>query len=378
MNNYFTGPAVANNQTADIGLTTKEIQKYSIMDAIRAQAYPGDAAIQRQSGFVRECSAAVEQKSGRVAKGIMIPSDVLTRDHTVGTDSGGGYLVGTDHRPQSFIDLLRARITVLAMGAKEMGGLVGNVSIPRKTAGHTGYWVAEDGAVTESAMTLGQLNLSPKTVGAYSDISRQLSLQSSPDVELMVRRDIAATLGSAIDLAALHGTGADNQPTGLAETSGIGSVVGGTNGLAPTHVHMVALESAVAEANADVRTCGYLTNAKVRGALRQTFPNSTGGSIPVWTDGAAMGEGTVNGYKALVTNQVASDLDKGTSTGVCSGVFYGDWSNLLIAMWGGLDILADPYSLSTTGQIRVVGFQSVDIGVRHAESFSYMADALTA
>jgi HK97 family phage major capsid protein len=215
--------------------------------------------------------------------------------------------------------------------------------------------------------------MSPKTLGAFTDFSRKLTVQSSIDVEAFIRRDLAAVLALEIDRAALHGSGSSNQPTGIAATSGIGSVAGGTNGLAPTWAHIVGLESEVAIDNADIGSLAYVTNAKVRGKLKTTEKASSTAQF-VWADGAT----PLNGYNAVVTNQVSSALTKGSSSGVCSAIFYGNWMDLLIGMWGGLDLLVDPYTASTTGTVRVVALQDTDIAVRHPESFAAMLDALTA
>jgi hypothetical protein len=117
----------------------------------------------------------------------------------------------------------------------------------------------------------------------------------------------------------------------------------------------------------------YITNAAVRGKLKQTMRTATYGEIPIW------GENNIlNGHPALVSNQVSSTLDKGSSSGVCSAIFYGNWAELVMGMWGqGVDILVDPYSLSTQRAIRVVAFQDVDFAVRHAQSFAAMLDATT-
>ena len=179
-------------------------------------------------------------------------------------------------------------------------------------------------------------------------------------------------LALEIDRAALHGSGSSNQPTGVAATSGIGSVAGGTNGLAPAWSHIVALETEVAIDNADIGALMYVTNAKVRGKLKTVEKASSTGQF-VWADG----DTPLNGYRSLTTNQVSSTLTKGTSSGVCSAIFFGNWSDLLIGMWGGLDLLVDPYTSSTTGTVRVTALQDVDVAVRHPESFAAMLDALT-
>jgi HK97 family phage major capsid protein len=149
-------------------------------------------------------------------------------------------------------------------------------------------------------------------------------------------------------------------------------VAGGTDGLAPTWAHIVELESDVSVANADIGTLSYLTNAKVRGKLKGTSKVS-GQNGFVWEGG----DTPLNGYRAAVTNGVPSNLTKGTGTNL-SAIIYGNFADLLIGMWGTLDLMVDPYSLSTSGTVRVVALQDVDVAVRHAESFATMVDAITA
>lgn len=355
----------------DLGLTAREVKQFSFLRAIHALANPNDRRAQDAAAFEYECSRAASEQMGKSARGILIPSDVLKRDLSVGTTTAGGHTVATDLLAGSFIDLLRNRSYMMQV-ATVLSGLNGNVAIPRQTSGATAYWVAEAGAPTESQQAFDQVTLTPKTLGGYTDFSRRLMLQSSIDVEAMVRRDLAAVLALEIDRAALHGSGSSNQPTGVAATSGIGSVAGGTNGLAPAWSHIVALESEVAIDNADIGALMYVTNAKVRGKLK-TVEKASSTAQFVWADG----DTPLNGYRSLTTNQVSSTLTKGSSSGVCSAIFFGNWADLLIGMWGGLDLLVDPYTASTTGTVRVTALQDVDVAVRHPESFAAMLDALT-
>lgn len=358
--------------TADIGMDKKEVRRYSMMRAINALSNPGDRAAQDAAAFERECSEAAAQKMGKQARGFMVPSEVQHRDLTVGTPTAGGNLVATDLLAGSFIDALRNSMVIDGLGARFLTGLVGNIAIPKLTGSASAYWVAENTAPTESQQTIGQVTMSPKTVGAYTDISRRLLLQSSLDVEGMVQNDIAQILGLAIQQAAISGSGASNQPSGIL-TQVTPSVIGGTNGLAPTWGNIVQLESDVAVANADVGTLAYLTNAKVRGKLKTTSKVS-GQNGFVWESG----DTPLNGYRAGVTNAVPSNLTKGTSSGVASAIIFGNWADLVIGMWGALDLTVDPYSGSTAGTVRIVALQDVDIALRNVVSFATMVDALTA
>jgi HK97 family phage major capsid protein len=352
----------------EIGMSRNEVRRYSLIRAIRAAA-TGDW---RGAELEREASEATAQKLGREPRSFFVPYDWMaaeTRDLVVGTASAGGHLVATDLLVQNFIELLRNRMVTDQAGATVLTGLVGNVAIPRQTGGATAYWVAESGSPTESQQAFDQVTLSPKTVGAFTDISRKLLLQTSMDVERFVRNDLATVLALAIDYAALNGSGTGNQPLGIANVTGIGSVVGGANGAAPTWTHIVRLETEVAMDNADVGRLAYVTSPKVRGKLKTT-EKASGTAQFIWENGNT----PLNGYRALVSNQVRDNITKGTGSNL-SQIFFGNWGDLIIGQWGALDILVDPYTGSTSGTVRVVALQDVDIAVRHAESFALMADA---
>ena len=225
--------------------------------------------------------------------------------------------------------------------------------------------------MSESTPTVGQVPLTPHTLGTFVEVSRKLLKQSSIDIETFLRNELAATLAIAIDRAGLHGAGAP-EPTGVANIGGIGSVVGGTNGAAPTWANIVGLETEVAIDNADIGSLAYITNTRVRGKLKSTLINAASGSDMVWPVNAT----TINAYPAYVTNMVRSDLTKGTGTNL-SAIFFGNWADLVIGMWGGLDIVVNPYAQDKSGTLRVTALQDVDIAVRHAESFATMLDAVT-
>jgi HK97 family phage major capsid protein/HK97 family phage prohead protease len=337
-------------KSADIGMTGKEVREFSFQRAINALANPQDRKLWEAAAFERECSEAAAAKAGKTAQGIMVPNEVLRRDLTVGSASAAGDLVGTDFRPGSFIELLRNRSALAGLGVTSLTGLSGNVAIPRQTGAATAYWVAESGSPTESNQTVDQVNLSPKTVGAFTDYSRRLMLQSSIDVEQMIRQDLATVLALEIDRVGLYGLGNSNQPLGIKLTTGINTVDFGA--ATPTYAEVVDMESQIAADNADIGAMAYLLNASLRGALK-TKDKGTDTGTYVFEPG-----GTINGYNAVVSNQVAS-----------GDVFFAVWSQLIMAMWSGLDLTVDPYTHSTSGTVRVVALQDVDFAVRHPEGF---------
>jgi HK97 family phage major capsid protein len=384
----------------EIGLGKKEVKEYRFLRLLNALANPTDRRAQEAAAFEFECSRAFAKQVGVEPKGVFVPADVLRqpladpsevawsrfvndlvsrlpawrqsqRDLVVGTNTAGGYTVATELLASSFIEMLRNSAITMQLGTV-LSGLTGNIAIPKQTGGATAYWVAESGAPTESQQTFGQLALSPKTVGAYTDISRKLLIQSSIDVEAFVRKDLATTVGIAIDAAAIKG-GGTNEPTGILSTSGIGDVDLGTNGGPPTWAAIVELETDVASANAAVGKLAYLTNAKARGKLKTT-PKVSGMPEYLWDTRSP--EAPVNGYPCYVSNNVPDDLTDGTSSNL-SAMIFGNWADLLFGLWAGLDVLVDPYTGGAAGTVRVRVMQSVDVGVRHAESFSAIQDMQT-
>lgn len=359
-----------------IGMTGRDISRFSIVRAVRALAENNRSL----AGFEFECSEEVAKRLHKSPQGIFIPYDVMRekRDLVKGTPTAGGNLVATDLLAASFIELLRNKMLLRRLGAQVIGGLVGDIAIPKQTGGATAYWVGENTAITsESQQAIGQVAMAPRTVGAYTDISRKLIIQASIDVEAFVRNDLATVLALAIDLAGINGLGSgSNQPLGILQTPSIGAVAIGTDGGVPTWSHIVDLETEVAVDNADIGSLAYLTNARVRGKLKKTFTNTTYGEIPIWGRGLEPGFGELNGYNSGVSNQVPSNLTKNGGSSL-SAIIFGNFSDYIIAEWGAIDILIDPYTGGAAGTLRVRVLQDVDGACRRAESFAAIVDAVT-
>jgi HK97 family phage major capsid protein/HK97 family phage prohead protease len=340
---------------SDVGLSDKEVKQFSFVRAINALANPSDRDAQEAAGFEREVSRAAAQKNGRNVRGIMVPTDVLRskRDLTVGTASAGGNLVATDLLADSFIDLLRNRSVVQRLGAGTLNGLVGNIAVPKQSGGATAYWVAESGAPTESQQTIAQVTMTPKTLGAYTDFSRRLILQSSIDVETMVRNDLVNVIALEVDRAALYGSGSSNQPTGLKNITNVNTK--DFAAAVPTFAELVGMETEVAADNADIGAMAYVVNAAMRGSLKTSVKFGSGTEMTIWEPG-----NTVNGYRTEVSNQI-----------VTGDVFFGAWSNLILGFWSGIDLTVDPYAGATSGTVRVIALQDMDLMVRYPEAFCY-------
>ena len=341
-------------------MTKKEAQRFSVVKAIKAMI-DNDWS---DAGLEREASKAIADKirsfgveRGGSGRGFFIPLEVQQRDMLVATAANGGNMVATNLRPQDFIELLRNRTLSNELGVRRLSGLVGNADITKQTAGATGYWLAsESTAITESQQTIGLLQLRPKNLGAYTEITRQLLLQSTPDADSFVMDDLAAQLGVAIDAAVFNGSGAAGQPTGIIGTAGVGSVTGTTLGLPGC----VEFQTDVAGANALNANCRYVTTPSVAGLLSQRARIASTDSITLWKGN--INDGMVEGYQAHTSNNIPA-----------ATMIFGDFSKVILAEWGVLEIDVNPYANFTAGITGIRAFYTCDVGVRVPGAFSVAA-----
>lgn len=362
MENMRTKPTVTSDS---LGMNETEKREFSLLRALNASA----TGKWDKAGLEREVSEALEKQHGRSATGFFVPTDLMARAYSKGVAANGGNVIANEFRDDLFIELLRNRLAIAQLGATVLDGLVGDITIPKQLSGNSVTWVDENGQANDSNATFGQISLKPKTVTANTELSRKFMLQSSFSAEQFARNELINAMMLGIDLAAIAGNGSNNQPVGILNTTGIGAVEIGANGGALEWSHIVALETAIAAANADIGDLAYLTNARVRGSLK-TKLKADGVAGYIWQDGAT----PLNGYRCAVSNQVPSNLTKGTANAKCSPLLFGNWKDLIIAHWGVLDVIADPYTKSTKGAVVITVLQDVDVNVRHAESFAAIKD----
>ena len=351
----------------------RDWKHYSISRAITMQI-PGN----KREGFEAEMDQELSLKNGKRSEGMWIPDEAFSRQHiaggvTITSNTLGGVISVADNLSSEFIEILRNRSQVLNLGARVLN-LSNAAVIPRQYAAGTANWVGETVASTLTGMGLQNITLVPKAISSNMEYSKVLLMEGNPSIDGLVRDDITRTLAIAIDLAALHGTGT-LQPVGIAGTTGIGTVTLAANGqvLGNTTAYpaLVSLETAIASSNADAGALAYLMRPSHRGSLRNQVRFSSDFN-PIWdTTG-----NRVNGYRAEVTNQIATNLTTGTATTICSAIFFGNWNDLLIASFGSTDLVIDPYTAGANGVVRLYARRWCDIGVRHPASFAVLGGIL--
>jgi HK97 family phage major capsid protein/HK97 family phage prohead protease len=337
-----------------LDLSKADARRYSLVRALRAASNKD----WKDAGLELECNKELVKRLNRVPKAatsFFVPLDVMMRDMTVAGVTGSNYLVQTDNQPGSFIDMLRNTSVALRMGVTRLSGLQGNVTIPKMTAGNTAYWLADENTqITESQPTIGQLSLSPKNVAALTELSHQLLQQSSPDAESLVLTSIARDIGLAVDVGVLRGSGSAGQPTGIITTGSIGAFTG--TSLASAGV--LDAQADVAGANVPVEQCGYVTTPAVAALLMARPELPTTGTERLWKGN--IGQGTLFGLPAMSSGQMSS-----------ATALFGWWPSVVLAEWGVLELMTNPFSDFTRGLTAVRGWYTCDVGVRYAGAWSY-------
>lgn len=355
-------------QSKPIGMNSNELRNFSLVRLMAAMLEPHNRHAQEEARLELEACEAAADKMQRQVRGAMIPVDVLCHrsitprgmqmrgDILSVSGVGAGYtdtgenLVPTHLRPESFIEVLRKK-SILLDYATVMSDLMGNVDIPRQTTQASASWIAEDADAPQEEADFDAINLTPKTISARMVSTRKLVKHGGIGVENFIRRELASAIARGLDFGGYYADGTSNAPTGIKESSP--NTVDFTAVL-PTFAEIVDLESQVAADDADVDSMIYIMGAAMRGHLKTT-PKVSGQDSFIWEQG-----NTVNGYKAQVSNQVAA-----------GDVFFGNFADILVAQWGGIEILVDPYTRAAKQGLQIVAMMDADFGIRHPESFCY-------
>jgi HK97 family phage major capsid protein len=354
----------------------------SLTNAARPGSFPTslcDAALER------EFSDELKKRLKITTEGPLIPDSLSRALGTQTIGSGAGQIaltseaaaVATYTHPE-VIELLRNRPRIEQLGARRLGGLTGIIRLPRQSAAGTAQWVGEGAAVTPYDLAMDFISVTPHRISAQTAWTVELLAESAPDIEGLARFDQDVVIKLALDLAAISGPGGAS-PLGLMNLTGLtllspSGTAFGDGGKPLTWADILAFESTVAAANADVATSGFMFTPEVRAQLKATPKFASGYAIPIWDDGPKdpMGIDTQGpaGYRAAVTNQLAKNGTKSGVTGsILHNAIFGDWSQVIVADWGAREVVVDPYTQAASGAIVVTQRALHDVACRHVAAF---------
>jgi HK97 family phage major capsid protein/HK97 family phage prohead protease len=366
-------PADTPMRNTDIGLTPRETRQFSIMALARSMRDGATSADVEAAAFEIEASNAARDAApndGRTSRGMYsLPSELMRSwgdfevdgvRAAIGTGAGGANILDTTHLSNRFIDNLRNRSGVMRAGATMLAGLDNHVEIPGGQANNVAAWLAaEDANVAESNPTFRKVTLAPKDLGSYVDLTRRMLQQSTIALEAYVRKQITDGIVLEIDRAALYGTGATGQPTGLNATAGIGSIAfaaAATTGI-PTREELIDMRKLVAVSNRGTESLKWLFNSSSLGDMQKTRIDAGSGMFLIQDSNERL-----IGNPFIETNQIPVGP-------TLNDVWLGFWEDMLIGLWGSLDLDRDTAAKFLAGGIRLRGIQTVDVAAQRVGSF---------
>ena len=289
-------------------------EKFSLLKAIN------DVANNRQlderaqevvTAGIAEMRKAGQSYSGQIVLPVEERADIQATVATKGQENVAEDKLG-------ILEPLRANLVLAKAGATYMTGLVGNVSIPAYSGSNVG-WAGEVVAASDGAGTFSEVNLEPKRLTAYIDVSKQFLIQDSNSAEEMLKRDIVAAISNKLEATILGSeAGSSTQPAGM------------FNGVTADEAAVTYKDIVKMEAD--------LENENVRGDIKFIVSPSAKADLKTTDKGTDTGkylmEGNeINGYPVLCTSAVAG-----------KGIVMGNWSDYVIGQWGGIDLTVDPYT----------------------------------
>ena len=387
--------ALADIKTGVDGMVSRQAIVENRLQAIESKSWvrktaglvPG--ASDPAGSILKMAMAQILQREGRSdafnAAGFTDAEAALVQQATrkaldTATSSGGGGYTVPNEWTSSFIEMLRPNLTVVQAGATLMEKLNGSpVQIPKQLTSSAVNWVGQNATIPSADTGLGQVLMTPKTMAIRSQYSNLLGLLSNPNMEQIVRRDFTKVCALELDRVALRGLGVSGQPLGLNGVTGIGTYAIGVNGGDLTRQDVLKLAGVVEDQNALGSKLAFVMHPKIKRVLKNEriaqFSGQTVGAYTVYPlSDAALADAL--GYPIYTTTQIPVNLTKGSSTD-CSEVYFGNFEELLIGVWGSLEILATNIGGNAWAQnaIEIRLIFNCDVQVRHAQSFALCSDA---
>lgn len=352
----------------------KELKRYSYVKAF-ADIQNEGRGLGSVKGFEKEIAdeARKEAKEAGVEPvgNILIPSRMVKygkEERLLDVATEGADVVRTEYRPM--IPSLHIMPVVDRLGITKYTGLKGNIKIPRSTNEATFAWETENSSADEFTLTFDAIDLSPKRLAGYTDVSGQMLVQSNEITEQYLRGKIEQGIALAIDQAFVSGATGGNNPVGILNFTGVNVVSLGSSGGDITYAALVAMVAAVMADNGRDGNAGFLMNSNGFASLSLT---------PLQTSGVEgnfiLKPGVTNlwGYPYVVSNVVPSDLVE-TTTGLSGLIFSSNWKSGILATWGGVGILFDPYTQALVNKVRIVVNTYADVDFEHPEEFAVIKD----
>lgn len=291
-------------------------------------------------------------------RSIVVPMNLENRSaFTAATEAATGVVIDEDRQEMLFP--LQSALVLARAGARFMTGLKGNIYWP-KFSGANVFWEGENTQAKDGAGEFSKGDtFKPLRLTAYVDISKQLLVQENISVETYVRQAIATAIAQKIEQTAFSKTkDVENTPDGMFHT--LDETITGDM----TWAQIVALETNADTQNALFGNLSYILHPSLIGKAKTKVKDTSGAGGFIF---AGNGDGQLNGYRALRTNNIPKGLG---ATADEFGIVYGNWADYFLGQWGGIELLVDPYTQALSGTVRLITNSYWNMGFIRKESFT--------
>lgn len=347
-NNKYS--AIRNNEDGE----DKQYANFSMREALLFAKDPNKLSDEKR-GFYSEVSQEGERQARNsgvsTQGGFVVPSNVMKNAVDVSTE-GSDLLFD---QPGGFIDALRDKLVLTELGVRYLDNLSGDVRMPKLTGTSTFGWQGETTEASGSDTAYGNVTLSPKRGHVEVPFSNQMLAQESLGMEQLIRDDIFSSVARGIEAAAIN-AGTTNGPNGILDISSAVTSIGSGSG--DFYKDVVNLEAEVTGKNVRGDNYAYLLTSALRGTAKQSFKDA-GSGMSVWEP-----NNMINGYKAGVTNAVTANQ-----------LIFGNFSDLIIGDFGGMELIVDPYTQASAGITKYLMNVYVGVAIRHDEAFAHISYA---
>ena len=344
----------------------KEIRSFSISKFLR-QSLPGETMDGIEAEMAQEGKREFQNSIKGAAEGVFLPSALLRNYYYTNASEANYGQAFVEQTALSYIGKLRNATIGRKLGVRYLDGLQGNIAFV--TGGADAAWVAEEGSASKQKPAYSKAVMSPKRLQVFQGVTYDLMHQSSKALDNLIMEDMVKAHAVALDAAIFAGSGSSGQPTGVLAASGVNSItIDASNGGPLTHDLLVQMETEVGIDNGLLDdTLAYVSNAKVQGKLK-TIPQIAG--YPYYL----MNDGKVNGYPFFMSNGIPSNLGTGSAF---SAAIFGNWSEVLVGSWGGMQLIVDPYTAKAEGVLEISAAAYHDVLVRTPQAFCKIVDITT-
>ena len=344
----------------------EDIRRFSISKFLR-QAMPGETMDGIEAEMAAEGKREFMEGIKGVAEGVFLPSALLRTYYYTNASEDDYGKAFVEQTGLTYIGKLRNATIGRRLGVRYLDGLQGQIAFV--TGGADAAWVAEEAAASKQKPAYAKKVMSPKRLQVLQGVTYDLMHQSSKALDDLIMEDMVKAHAVALDAAIFAGSGSSGQPTGVLSASGVNSItIDASNGGPLTHDLLVQMETEVGIDNGLLDdTLAYVSNAKVQGKLK-TIPQIAG--YPYYL----MNDGKVNGYPFYMSNAIPSNLGTGTAF---SAAIFGNWSEVLVGSWGGLQLIVDPYTAKANGVLEISAAAYHDVLVRTPQAFCKIVDITT-